>query len=154
MSKKVIIIIGAGALIFLLIIGAGFFLIMNKMAAIQNHSIDKVAGEEVEVEEESSIGAVFPLDTFVVNLADQGGKRYLRVKIDLEISDEKLKEELDQRMPQIKDSILMILPAKKFDNIKDEEGKIALRNEITEKLNSFLKTGSITYIYFTEFVVQ
>ena len=152
MSKKVIIIIGAGALILLLIIGAGFFLIMNKMAAIQNQSIEKVADEEVE--EESSIGAVFPLDTFVVNLADQGGKRYLRVKIDLEISDEKLKEELEQRMPQIKDSILMILPAKKFDNIKNEEGKIALRNEITEKLNSFLKTGTITYIYFTEFVVQ
>ncbi len=152
MSKKTIIIIGAVALIFLLIIGAGFFIIMNKMAAIQNQSIEKVADEEVE--EESLIGEVYTLDTFVVNLADQGGKRYLRVKIDLEISDEKLKEELEQRMPQIKDSILMILPAKKFDNIKDEEGKIALRNEITEKLNSFLKTGTITYIYFTEFVVQ
>ena len=152
MSKKTIIIVGAVALIFLFIIGAGFFLIMNKMATIQNQSIEKVADEEVE--EKPLIGAIYSLDTFVVNLADQGGKRYLRVKIDLEISDEKLKEELDQRLPQIKDSILMILPAKKFDNIKDEEGKIALRNEIIEKLNSFLKTGSITYVYFTEFVVQ
>jgi len=153
MSKKMIIIIGAAALIFLLIIGAGFFVVMNKMASIQNQGVEKVAEEEEE-EEEVVIGAVYSINTFLVNLADQGGKRYLRVKIDLEISDENLKEELDQRMPQIKDSILMILPAKKFDDIKDREGKTALRNEIIKKLNSFLTTGTITYAYFTEFVVQ
>jgi flagellar FliL protein len=48
----------------------------------------------------------------------------------------------------------MILPSKRFDDISSVEGKIALRDEILEKLNSLLKQGKITNIYFKEFVVQ
>jgi flagellar FliL protein len=41
---------------------------------------------------------------------------------------------------------------KRFADISTAEGKIALRDEIMEKLNSFLSQGNITNIYFKEFV--
>ncbi len=74
--------------------------------------------------------------------------------MDLELKDESLAGEIDKRLSQIKDSILMIVPTKRFEDINSVEGKIALRDEIMTKLNSLLKDGSITNIYFIEFVIQ
>ena len=101
------------------------------------------------------IRSVYSLDTFIVNLADKGGRRFLRVTMDLELKDESLAGEIDKRLSQIRDSILMIIPTKRFEDINSVEGKIALSDEIMTKLNSFLKDGSsITNIYFVEFVIQ
>ncbi|MDL1983696.1 MAG: flagellar basal body-associated FliL family protein [Deltaproteobacteria bacterium] len=100
------------------------------------------------------IRSVYSLDTFIVNLADKGGRRFLRVTMDLELKDESLAGEIDKRLSQIRDSILMIIPTKRFEDINRVEGKIALSDEIMTKLNSFLKDGSITNIYFVDFVIQ
>ena len=157
MSKKMLIIILGSFLLFMTIMGAGFFLLWNKMSAavsqVQNGANAPVE-EEQPVEEEVSMGPIYKLDTMIVNLADKGGKRYLRTTLEMELSAPELVEEIEKRMPQLRDSILMILPSKTYDSISTTEGKIALRDEIITKLNSFLKTGTITTIYFSEFVVQ
>jgi flagellar FliL protein len=97
---------------------------------------------------------MFSLDTFIVNLADEGGKRYLRITMDLELTQESLLKEMEQRLPQVRDGILMILPSKRFDDIRTVEGKAGLRNEIIAKLNGMLGHEGVANIYFTEFVVQ
>jgi flagellar FliL protein len=48
----------------------------------------------------------------------------------------------------------MILPTKQYADIATTPGKLALRDEIMAKLNTYLKKGQINTIYFTEFVVQ
>jgi flagellar FliL protein len=74
--------------------------------------------------------------------------------MDLELQSETLNEEMEKRLPQIRNMILMTLPSRRFQDIQSTEGKIALRNELMEKLNSLLKRNAIINIYFTEFVVQ
>ncbi|MFZ3049081.1 MAG: flagellar basal body-associated FliL family protein, partial [Desulfatirhabdiaceae bacterium] len=104
--------------------------------------------------EQPLIGPIFPLDNFIVNLSDQGGKRYLRITMALELSDVKIADVLTQRLPQVRDAILMILPAKKVDEMQSVEGKNALRTELMAKLNEMTGGGTIKTIYFTEFVIQ
>lgn len=158
MSTKVLIIIIAVVVLLMGMMGAGFFVIWTKMsttiAQVQNPKTEDSAQEEQPPEEENSIGPIYKLDTMIVNLADQGGKRYLRVTMELELSAPEVKDEIDMRLPQLRDAILMILPTKTYADIGTTEGKIALRDEIIKKLNSFLKKGTITTIYFSEFVVQ
>jgi len=67
---------------------------------------------------------------------------------------ENLKEEMDKRLPQVKDIIVTLLPTRKFDDIQTVEGKLALRDELMQRLNKILTQGKVTNIYFTEFVVQ
>jgi len=110
--------------------------------------------EKVPENNSEAIRSVYSLDTFIVNLADKGGRRFLRITMDLELKDESFAGEIDKRLSQIRDSILMILPTKRFEDINGVEGKIALRDEIIIKLNSFLKNVIITNIYFVEFVIQ
>ncbi|MEI6262102.1 MAG: flagellar basal body-associated FliL family protein [Deltaproteobacteria bacterium] len=153
MSKKNIIIIAGVVLIVLAVIGGGFFMLWQKLS-----TLDKPQGEESGRSSEKishgGMGPVFALDSFIVNLSDQGGKRYLRVTMGLELGDPKLAEELTKRLPQIRDSILMTLPSRKVDELQTAEGKGALRSEIVSNLNELLGKETVKKIYITEFVIQ
>jgi flagellar FliL protein len=74
--------------------------------------------------------------------------------MELELSAPEVMEEINNRMPQLRDAILMVLPSKQYSDIGSTEGKIALRDELIAKINGILKKGTVTTIYFTEFVVQ
>ncbi len=142
-------------MVLMLGMGGGLFLMWNKLSAISlqtnaNGGVQPGKGGTAE----RPLGPIYALDTFIVNLADKGGKRYLRVAIDLELGNSEMKDEIVKRLPQVRDSILMILPSKRFDDISSADGKIALRDEILETLNGFLTRGQISKIYFKEFVVQ
>jgi flagellar FliL protein len=152
MSKTVLIIIISVAVLFMGMVGAGFFILWNKISQIP---LDPSKVEEMPVEEEENvIGPLYTLDTMIVNLSDQGGKRYLRVTMALELSDPDAVAIIESRLPQVRDAILMILPAKKYEDVSTTDGKIALRSQVMEKINSLMTKGRVNNIYFTEFVVQ
>ena len=154
MSKKVLIIVITIFIMLIMIMGAGFFVIMNKMSALDPNS-EKGSEEVAEAEDAvDTIGPIYSLDTFIVNLADPDGRRYLRFAVELELSSKELAQELEKRLPQIRDSILMIVPTKSVEDVHSFEGKTTLRDEIITKLNTFLVDGDIINLYFTEFVIQ
>lgn len=153
MSNKVIIILIAVFLLVLALMGTGFFIMFNKLSA-QNQT-DKEAGEMTEDGKPiKKMGPIHSLDTFIVNLADPGGGRYLRVTMNLELKDEETVKLLVSRMPQIRNAVLMVLPTKKYEDIATVKGKTEMRDEVIEKMNDILNKGSVLNIYFTEFVVQ
>ena len=99
-------------------------------------------------------GPIFDMDTFIVNLMDNSGRRYLKITIKLELSEEKLAEELTQKMIEIRDNILLLLSSKTYDAIADISGKLRLRTEIISRLNKILTIGKVRKVYFTDFVIQ
>ena len=122
MSNKILIILIGVMMIFVLGLGGGLFMMWNKLSAMETRS--QSAAENAEQGDRDSsapveklLGPIFSLDTFIVNLADEGGKRYLRITIDLELDSEELESEVKKRLPQVRDSILTILPTKRFDDI-------------------------------------
>ena len=100
------------------------------------------------------LGELYPMKSFIVNLVDPSGKRYLKVTLSLELSTPELKAELDSRLPQIQDAILVLLSSKTFSDISTPAGKAQLRTEIINRCNAYLKMGQIKNVYFSEFVVQ
>ena len=109
---------------------------------------------EDDSENESAMGPTFPLERFIVNLSDKGGTRYLNVLMDLELNNEELTDEIEKRLPQLRDTILVLLSSKRFDQIADIDGKHRLRDEIMQTINSLLTTGRIKNVYFTNFVIN
>jgi flagellar FliL protein len=155
MSNKILVILIGFLVVLMLGLGGGLFMMWSKMSALDNQfkaQNSEQPGQPAALEE--PLGPIVSLDTFIVNLADKGGTRYLRLTIDLELGTKELEKEIEKRLPQVRDSILMILPTKRFADINTAAGKIALRDEIMEKINSFLSMGKITNIFFKEFVVQ
>jgi len=158
MSTKTLVIVLAAVVLVIAMMGGGFFLMWTKMnttlAQMQMQNAAENETEEAPEEEVITIGPIYKMETLIVNLADQGGKRYLRITMELELSAPEVMEEINNRMPQLRDAILMVLPSKQYSDIGSTEGKIALRDELIAKINGILKKGTVTTIYFTEFVVQ
>jgi flagellar FliL protein len=100
------------------------------------------------------IGAMWPMDVFIVNLSDNQGERYLKIVMQLEVADPATVAELEQLKPKLRDNLLDLLTAKSFSELMDAGGKQRLRDEIAMRLNSFLNKGKVVRVYFTEFVIQ
>ncbi len=154
MSNKILVLLIGVLMVLMLGLGGGLFMMWNKLSTLNTQGVAN-AGEQPDqaASIEQPLGPIFALDTFIVNLADKGGNRYLRVTMDLELGNPELESEIEKRLPQVRDGILMILPTKRFEDISTVQGKMALRDEVLETLNGFLAQGKITNIYFKEFVV-
>ncbi len=150
-SKKWILI----GLAVLVIAGVGFagWILMEGEAET---SAEPAPGPEKSPKEpiETGVGKIFSMDPFVVNLNEPGGKRYLKSKIELEFADELLAKELDSRLPQLRDVILIHLSSKTLDEIQGVDGKIELKNALVTRINQVLTKGQIRNLYFTQFVIQ
>jgi len=128
------------------------FISIPGLSSAKEGSTEAKKAEEPKTE--SGMGFIYPMKPFIVNLADDSGSRYLKVKFEMELNSKDLVPEIEKRMPQLTDSVIMLLSSRKYEDIATYEGKDRMRNEIMLRLNSFLSNGSIEKIYFTEFVMQ
>ena len=97
---------------------------------------------------------LYGMDPFVVNVTGDGYNRFLKLRVELEANDTDLKEELDARLPQVRDALIVLLSSKQLSDITDFEGKALLKEDILERVNDLLDGGQVRSVLFTEFVVQ
>ena len=150
-SKMVLfIILGVG----ILALGGGGFFAYTKFFA-HKPAVEEVAGEEAKKEEATPvIGEMLVMEPFVVNLADPKGKRYLKVKIELELESKEVVDKATKASPKLRDMVIMMLTSLDFEEVMTPEGKIRVRDELLERFNEIMRPDHIKNIYFTEFVVQ
>lgn len=153
MSNKLIFLLVAVLLVLTVGLGAGLLMMWNKLSDLNTQN-NLVVNPGTQQAQAAAPGPLFSLETFIVNLADQERSRYLRVTMDLELAKSADAAVINDRLSQVRDSILMILPSRQFGEIASMEGKIALRDEIIARLNSLFNKKVVTNIFFTEFVVQ
>ncbi len=147
-KKKLIIIIAA--VLLLIGVGAGVFLFIGGEE-------EKLSPEEEQAaleKQAKQVGPMVSIETFIVNILDDEESRYLKAAITIEASNQEAAMELNERMPQIKDAVLLLVGNKTFDELRDMQGKIQLRAELINRLNGILVKGKVKRIYFTDFVVQ
>ena len=152
-------------LLFLLLVGGGIaaYLLLNddgsevidpaKSAKEEMVTKDK-AVKKKKVKDLLSVGPMYPMDQFVVNLLSENGSRYLKTTIDIEMDKQELSAELDKKKAIIRDIIIRVLSSKTFEEISTVKGKERLKEEIVDKLNQILSDGEINNIFFTDFVIQ
>lgn len=144
---------GKGKLKLILIVCAAVLLSAGGIAAYfllsGEHGKEEKAGTE-------SKGApvIYSQDPFIVNIYDGQELRYLRVKVEMEVSDEEAKTELTGRQAQVRDTILVLLSAKTLLDVRDQQGKNQLRQEIFSAVGRLFPAGKLQKVYFTDFVVQ
>ncbi|MEO5377720.1 MAG: flagellar basal body-associated FliL family protein [Magnetococcus sp. DMHC-6] len=154
---------GGGGLLKLIIpvvalligLGGGYF-IGDHMAKKSAEEAAATAPVEADVAKDPNamVGDMFKFDSFVVNLNEPKGNRYLKTTIQLEMDSPALKAELERRQAQIQDIILALLTSKNSKELQALEGKFRLREELLSRINALLVNGAVKRIYFTEFVIQ
>ena len=154
-SSKLLLIVIIVLLLVLLIVGGlvAYFLLSSNDEEQPQQQEQKVEKKK-KVTSMTEIGPIYPLDQFIVNLVSNNSSRYLKCKIDLELDSPELQQEVDKKLPAIRDLIIRILSSKAVEEIQTAKGKEKLKEEIKRKINEILATGEIRHVYFTEFVIQ
>lgn len=142
-SKTLLIIIAAATIV----LGAGGFVGYKLLAS-------KGGEGDSHKQADSEKTSIVALDPFVLNLADRG--RYLKVTIQIELTDEKLQEVIQSKTPQLRDTIITLVSSKSLNSISSPEGKFQLKDEILFRVNQIMgmEKDAIKNLYFTEFVMQ
>ncbi|MCX7724520.1 MAG: flagellar basal body-associated FliL family protein [Thermodesulfovibrio sp.] len=145
-KTKMLIIIVIAALVLIAGAAAAYFFLIGK-AAQQDKAFTTKNSKEVQ-------GVNFALEPFVVNLMDQGGSKYLKVSVQIELSNAKLLEQAKNKTPQIRDAIITLLTNKTSDELITPEGKLLLKDEIKQRVTQILGEGTVINVYLTDFVMQ
>ena len=146
-SKLTLIIIVVVVLLLLAGGGAAAYFFFFKASPVED-------GKKPAAQEKPLVTIFWPMDPFIVNLSDNDGERYLKVVLQLELSDAKLLDEMKLLSPKLRDTILDLLSAKNYKEMMDPLGKQRLRDEIAMRINITVTKGKVIKVYFTEFIIQ
>ena len=92
----------------------------------------------------------------LVNLSNTGSDRtqYLKVKVVLELQDDKLKEQITPVMPRVMDTFQTYLRELRPTDLEGSAGLYRLKEELTRRVNAAIAPNKITAVLFKEIVVQ
>ncbi len=99
-------------------------------------------------------GELVSIPPLLVNLAEPQGRRYLKLALDVEVRDKLAADELNKSMAKVKDSLLLLLSSKTYEDLGSLENKILLKKEIVERLTLVLGEQKVLRVYITEIVIQ
>ncbi len=140
----------------LLVTGGGLGLVYMSTIAFEKQDITEESAKE-EIEKEKAAGessaVVYTMDPFIVNL-DGRPRRTMKAVVSVEMLDERGFEEVVGLGADARDAIVSLLGSKTFSDLESVQGKLFLKDEIANRINSRLKEGVVKDIYFSELVVQ
>jgi flagellar basal body-associated protein FliL len=120
--------------------------------AVEEPSSFQDRPDAVDAEEgEEALGAIVPLDTFLLNLP--GGK-YIRVQMQLEFQSMDIPTRFYGRVVPIRDAIITLISNQKADDLQTTKGKDELKDNVRKIVNGQLRKELVRRVYFTQFVIQ
>jgi flagellar FliL protein len=108
---------------------------------------------EARPEPERPTRATVPLGAVVVNIAGEG-RRYLKVAVDVGVTEARAAKEVEEHKPQILDLLITVLASKDAAALSSAEGRTALKEELLAGIREDLGLEQASRIFFTEFVIQ
>jgi flagellar FliL protein len=149
---------GLAVVNMVVVVGAGLMIQSNKKKeAAAQAQLAAQAGlptptPAIEPEAKTFVAKVIPLETLIVNLAGNSGRRIAKVNIELELEGENAPQEFQTRQVQIRDRVIVILSGRTYEEMLSKAGKDELRIQIKEGLNELLSEAQVKTVYFTDII--
>lgn len=165
-SKKKLFLIGGGVFALLIAIGAPvtyFALKPHTPAATEAAEADAASaddigfkgegsGDDLELEDgEEPLGAIYPLDTVLVNLA---GGRFIRCQVQLEFTTPDVPKKFFNHIVPIRDELIRLFTTRSEADVTTSKGKAQLKMDIKGIVTAQMRKDLIKNVYFTQFIVQ
>jgi len=125
-----------------------YFLVFNVL--LEHPNKEKNARKTNHLE----VGYFFELSDIVVNPASTSGKRYLVMEIGLEAKEEKVIAEAESKEIWFRDAINTLLTNKTDAELLNLSKRSLLKKEILKLINSRMKEGTFSKVYFKKYIMQ
>jgi flagellar FliL protein len=155
--KKLIMI---GIPVFLVQIVVLFFVATKFVGSGQpNQDASASAGQSQKAEEgaEGGEGAgshMFIVKDLIVNPAGTNGTRFLLISVGFETSTVEGAKEMERKEIQVRDALNSVLTSKTLDDLANVAQREELRSELLSKASELVKSGSVSNVYFSKFIIQ
>lgn len=149
-SKKMIIIAAALGVLVLAGGGAGAFFLAR------SHNDEKASADQTASADQNANKPVFyPLGDLLVNLSGEGKHpNFLKVKITLQLADEKDIPLIDAIKPRIIDNFQVYLRELRIEDLRGSAGMYRLREELLARVTEAAQPVRIRDVLFQEMLVQ
>lgn len=138
----------AGVMVFAILAGGTtyYFLFMRPKPEAKERAEAPVAKPPVFVD----------LPDVLVNLAGLPGERvqYLKVKIALEVKEEKQAEAIKPAMPRVVDIFQTYMRELRSSDLNGSAGLFRLKEELTRRVNAVVQPIQVNAVLFKEIVIQ
>jgi flagellar FliL protein len=136
-SRKILMIGGAA-----LLAGAYFFLFAHNQAKVETPVVKPVVFVD--------------MPDILVNLSNASADRpqYLKIKIVLELPEQKMVDQIQPVMPRIIDAFQTYLRELRSSDLDGSAGLYRLKEELTRRINASIAPNRINAVLFKEIVVQ
>jgi flagellar protein FliL len=144
-GKKKLIIMAAAALLLIGGGGAGWFFFFRPH------------GEEIRSEAVAAKAPIFlDVPEVLVNLVGAPGERiqYLKVKVVLEVREEKQIDTIKPTMPRVSDIFQTYMRELRPADLNGSAGLFRLKEELTRRVNAVVAPGQVNAVLFKEIVIQ
>ncbi|MCM0650441.1 flagellar basal body-associated FliL family protein [Clostridium swellfunianum] len=146
-------------LLVILIFGGSFggYLLYTKISGSNSIAENKTPNPTVQNSANDLSPYTYNMDEFLVNLSDEGGKRFFKAKLYLGYEAKKQKDmekELEEKKPIIRDAINGVLRSKKASDFASQKNVEDLKKEILTRISAYFEKGKVTNIYFYEILIQ
>ena len=138
MVKKIL--LGVLCLVIIGVLVVSGFVVYRVYSANSNPDATKI-----------EVGPIYETEEFTVNLS-ASLNHFIRAKFAIEVSDEKTKSELEEKLPLLQDTVIMVLSGQSVEILLSNDGKETLKKELTDTINKFLDKGQVRKIYFKSFI--
>lgn len=95
---------------------------------------------------------LYDLGSIITNLSVNSDLKYISTKVALELSNTSMEEEVKNKEPVLRDSIINLLNNRTSQEINTNRSQ--LKREALVLLNRHLRKGRITEIYFSDLIMQ
>ena len=150
-----------GGLALVLLSGGGFSVWKSGLIGGHKeaeHKEDVAGGAdahgEAKSDEKKKVASFVDLPEMTVNLDSGEHKQYLRVKIALEVGEEKLVEQIKPLMPRVLDTFQTYLRALRPTDLEGSAGLFRLKEELMKRVNLAVAPATIDAVLFKEMMVQ
>ena len=149
--KKIIIILVP---ILLLVMGAAYFFFFVIKAPKAEEIVEEESGKP-KYKANLEQNAYLDVDPIIVGLTAIGPKREdLKLDMTLRVGNEKESQAIIEKMPLIKDSLIMFLRSLRSSDFNSSSSTIYLREEITKRINKIVAPLSVKEVLFQEITVN
>jgi flagellar protein FliL len=140
-----------------LMIAAAAVLLMVIVVAATWFFFFRHSGDEMHAEAAPAKPPVFlEVPDMLVNLSGQPGERvqYLKVKIVLEVKEERQLEAIKPTMPRLTDIFQIYLRELRAGDLNGSAGLFRLKEELTRRVNTVISPSQVNAVLFKEIVIQ
>ena len=127
-------------------------------AAAEEHGVEKADGEHSKEgaggPKVATLGPIVALENFIVQLRAIDAEKYAHITIEIELSDERDKDIVSNRMPSIRDTVIGYLADRTADELRGSQGMAAVKEEVLTRLREAVPGRRIRNVYLTSFIVQ